>query len=649
MLEDEAKEAAAADGAAFTILRNSEEIADVLSQAGEVSRLASDRLLDEEDKSEDLEGDQGAEMHPMMQLTSESISPLCRPIGDGALRPPKAARDAKMRALFVAHCVASFFAPAAWFAAAGESPARGIASWVPTGSTLLVASPLCAATFAALFACLVVAPEPREARIAVARLAYPTALCALAAVAAVVTVASLTDADFVVVGVSSCVPLVSGARAAAAAKRSRGAEPFFDAMLAIVAKFFATARGPVLQLVFVALALQGAHLAAWSAARSDVRRHYCEKSGRDRGGGGAAYVAVEIVLLFSLYWTTQVIRTLVRAVVSGCAMHYLVRVGALEAPATATNGRPTPTNGRRDGYSHHHSGQRRRQEDERRRQEDEDADVDDLLLAHDEALADVANPVALDSRRRGEATSRDDDRARAHRKELIAAARRAESFFIGIALTTSAGSVCRGALACPLAEMVRGLVDLLAASPACRCCARTTIAKAASATRDLAFVHVALHNKAFSSAAHDVARVVDESGVADLLASDPVVPILQTYRSAAGAFAAAFFTALALIHHHGTHDPTVDCQDANLLLLHFVFGFVCFALAIEPVVATLEVFYLGFAQAPQGLASADPIVYRRFARILNRDHAPRVNERVLRPVVAKQQQKNRPHRQEVSL
>lgn len=130
-----------------------------------------------------------------------------------------------------------------------------------------------------------------------------------------------------------------------------------------------------------------------------------------------------------------------------------------------------------------------------------------------------------------------------------------------------------------------------------------------------------MHNKAFASAAHDVSRVVDESGVSDLLNADSVVPILHTYRAAMGTLLAALFSALTLLNQGGTAMDAIDCQDANSLLLHFGIGFICFSLAVEPVVAALETFYLGFVQAPQGLARADPIVYRRFARILNRDHA----------------------------
>ncbi|KAJ1445762.1 hypothetical protein M885DRAFT_548913 [Pelagophyceae sp. CCMP2097] len=59
-------------------------------------------------------------------------------------------------------------------------------------------------------------------------------------------------------------------------------------------------------------------------------------------------------------------------------------------------------------------------------------------------------------------------------------------------------------------------------------------------------------------------------------------------------------------------------------LFFFAVGYVSVALATEPVVAAIDAVYLSFAQAPAGLERADPIVFRRFVRLLDRD--PQVEE-----------------------
>lgn len=572
----------------FQVLRDSNEYAAVLSQAGEVSRLASHRLL--HSPCGTMDEDDGTEMMaPMARLTShDTRAPIYRPIGDGALRVPKAARDAGFAAAFVAHLILTFFAaPAALAAAGAERPlASGIASW-SLSSSIYVASPAAVSCAAATFAVLLVT-GPGEGRHAVAALALPIAACAVLALACVVVLGLYIREDAVVVGMWSAVPLVFALRAAFWAKRLRGLEAVFDAMLDVVAVFFATARGPVLKLVFGALAVQGLHLSFWSATRSYLRRLRCEEE--NRGDYGGPYVVADAWLFCSLFWTTQVVRTVVRCVVSGCAMHYLVVVAADSSAdvydqVAAQNGHD---------------------------RDDDDGDVDELLLAH----ADVLSAPSPRER------ARNDDRSRQRRKELRAAARKAEKFFISIALSTSFGTVAKGALLCPIADFVRDLLDLLGVSKCCRrCTARGFLPKFANTYREVAFVHVALNNKALASASAECARVVDESGVADLLSADCVVPILQTYRASAGALNAAFFAALTLIAHHASFDPKSDCRDANALVIYFLFAFVAFALAVEPLIAAVHAFYLGFAQAPQGLARVDPILYRRFARVLDRDHA----------------------------
>lgn len=570
----------------FQVLRDSNEYAAVLSQAGEVSRLASDRLL--HSPCGTMDDDDGTEMMaPMARLTShDTRAPVYRPIGDGALRVPKAARDAGFAAAFVAHLVLTFFAAPAALAAAGEDRplAKSILSWWPS-SSIYVASPAAVSCAAALFAVLLVT-GPGEGRHAVAALALPIATCAVLALACVAVLALCIREDAVVIGAWSVVPLVFAARAAVWAKRLRGFEAVFDAMLDVVAVFFATARGPVLKLVFGALAVQGVQLSCWSATRSFLRGYRCEHY------YAGPYIIADAWLFCSLFWTTQVIRTVVRCVVSGCAMHYLVVIAA--DPSADVYEQVAAQNG--------HD-----------RDDDDDGDVDDLLLAH----ADVLSAPSARER------ARNDERSRQRRKELRAAARKAEKFFISIALSTSFGTVARGALFCPVADFVRDLLDLLGVSKCCRrCTARGFLPNFANTYREVAFVHVALNNKALAAAASECARVVDESGVADLLSADCVVPILQTYRASAGALNAAFFAALTLLAHHTSYfDIETDCKDTNALVIYFLFAFVAFALAVEPLIAAVHAFYLGFAQAPQGLARVDPILYRRFARVLDRDHA----------------------------
>lgn len=584
----------------FKILGNKEELVRVMSLAGEVSRIASDRLLNEV-PSEDY-GDEhhrgGIELQTMASLTSASLSPLAQSIGDGTLREPKAARDLDAAAAFVVHSALVFCAPLLY--------SVPTSSWVPHDLSLIVVSPCCAMATAALFAACLSISEPREVRLAVAASAYPLSLCGLVSLCGVLLVEKFSGHNILLWTV---IPLASSARAVSNAARLRGSEAFFDAMLEIVAGFFAAARGPIFRLVYCAMAIQAVHLACWSAARAQVRLRRCSRPppGPDFPPAGPPssfeYFCTEFILLASLYWTTQMIRSLVRLVVSGCAMHYLVRMSAQARPEDyALRPPPSPET-----------------------KEDEGDAADDLLLGRNVGggTKRLVHPPKTSRRSRGEMVVVDDKASKIRRrKEMMAAERTAESFFIRLSLTTSFGSVCRGALACPAAEFFRGLIDLLSASRFTRCvatrCLKPLLSRFVSTNRDLAFVHVALHNKSFATASRDISRIVEESGVAELLAADSVVPILHTFRSGFGTIFAALFSALTLIWRHGDANDDFDCQDKDSLLLHFAFGFIAFALAVEPVVATLETFYLAFAQAPHGLARVDPIVYRRFARILNR-------------------------------
>lgn len=422
-------------------------------------------------------------------------------------------------ALFLMHAVIAFMAPAVCFAAADKNLVAGLMAWIPKKRSLLVVSPLCATTLAALFAVCLVISEPREVRVAVATLAYPISLCGLVSLCAVIGVEALRDHDFVVVGAWSVIPLTSGVRAVASALHLRGSEPFFDAMLEVVAKFFATARGPVIKLAYGSLAAQGLYLIAWIAVRSSIREIRCGTFADSAAPANpprlpqtfmSIYVIVELLLVGSLYWTTQVVRSIVRAVVSGCAMHYLVRMGADSRPEAYNLDSRDQTDTSSNGGAPLTELPRRPEIDVEVEDDDDDhaAGVNDLLLAQEDGHTVTANPIlakvglaVLGTKRIGhprkpQGKPRDDQRARAHRKELIAAARKAESFFINLSLTTSFGSVCRGALICPLAEVARSIIDLSAAWWLTRCLTRRCLRRDSAliafgnTNRELAFVHV---------------------------------------------------------------------------------------------------------------------------------------------------------------
>ncbi|KAJ8600178.1 hypothetical protein CTAYLR_001950 [Chrysophaeum taylorii] len=263
----------------------------------------------------------------------------------------------------------------------------------------------------------------------------------------------------------------------------------------------------------------------------------------------------------------------------------------------------------------------------------ESADVDELLQSNSTPEY-VSNPVVVGDalrsrvspskkqhqRRRQQNNGRRENffalaLRRRRSKRVVPQADRPETHFPRLFLTSSFGSVCKAALFAPPAALLCQIVAFFGVGASSS--KKKPFAAVFAARRELAFAHVAAFNKACLAAARDLAVVVSETGVDELLEANCVVPVLLTYRASLRALLVVLATATTLVARHGERkDETLDSEDQNVLLLCVAIAFIAVALAVEPLVAAVEVVYLAYAQIPGGLRRANEILFYALRRRL---------------------------------
>jgi hypothetical protein len=132
---------------------------------------------------------------------------------------------------------------------------------------------------------------------------------------------------------------------------------------------------------------------------------------------------------------------------------------------------------------------------------------------------------------------------------------------------------------------------------------------------DMAMSYVADYQLSYTRAAQDVALLVDESGVEPIIHDD-----ISTHMSACvGASVSGLivlFTGGVLVHQRNRNSPDVPDSDVVLdMLLAFFFCYTLIFTVMEPLRASIKAVYICFAQHPESLSQAYPLIFHRLTRM----------------------------------
>eukprot|EP00934_Nitzschia_sp_Nitz4_P005288 Nitzschia sp. Nitz4//scaffold198_size39746//1420//3550//NITZ4_007596-RA/size39746-augustus-gene-0.0-mRNA-1//1//CDS//3329540503//5278//frame0 len=132
---------------------------------------------------------------------------------------------------------------------------------------------------------------------------------------------------------------------------------------------------------------------------------------------------------------------------------------------------------------------------------------------------------------------------------------------------------------------------------------------------DMAMSHVAAYQKSYQRAALDVAMLIDESGVEPMIHED-----ISTHMSACVGGSVSgivvMFTGLVLVGQRNRSYPNVSDSAILLdMLMAFVFCYTLIFTVMEPLRAAIKAVYVSFAQHPQALSQAFPLIYHRLSRM----------------------------------
>jgi hypothetical protein len=132
---------------------------------------------------------------------------------------------------------------------------------------------------------------------------------------------------------------------------------------------------------------------------------------------------------------------------------------------------------------------------------------------------------------------------------------------------------------------------------------------------DMAMSFVADYKLSYTRAAQDVALLLDEAGVEPILHDD-----ISTHMSACVGGSVSglivLFTGAVLTHHRNRNSPHVlDSAIVLDMLMAFYFCYTLIFTVMEPLRASIKAVYVCFAQHPESLSQAFPLIFHRLTRM----------------------------------
>ena len=135
---------------------------------------------------------------------------------------------------------------------------------------------------------------------------------------------------------------------------------------------------------------------------------------------------------------------------------------------------------------------------------------------------------------------------------------------------------------------------------------------------DLAMSHVAAYFKSYQRAANDVAALIDASGVEPIIHDDITTRMCAAVGTTITSVV-VIFIGYIVSNHRGTADPYAeplsDRSVCEIMLLSFIFCYTLIFTVMEPLRASIKAVYVCFAQHPQSLSQAFPLIFHRLSRI----------------------------------
>uniref|UniRef100_A0A7S2W5K6 Choline transporter-like protein n=1 Tax=Rhizochromulina marina TaxID=1034831 RepID=A0A7S2W5K6_9STRA len=291
---------------------------------------------------------------------------------------------------------------------------------------------------------------------------------------------------------------------------------------------------------------------------------------------------IVFVMLLSLYWTTQVLRLAIGLVISGVVYHWFANID--EDTKSSTEPSPEP---------------------------EESVDLLPLRFAYASPSGDAvfrAVETQLE-------TEQPRDRQPAKRSHVAPEWADGDPssivlHFLRIALSTSFGSLCRGALFALPIRSARMCVSVMSRGPRVteRCAGPSQ--KLRQFLRDhteLLFVHVAAFSKAYRPAANDVGLLVASANL-EVIEHDDVSR--HVLRAAAIAIASSVFAVMSVV--------ALAASSPQWMLiggLDFLVACSSASLPLQIIDSAIFAVHMSFAEHPSSLRREHPIVHHRFQRI----------------------------------
>mmetsp|Transcript_10666 Transcript_10666/g.14290 ORF Transcript_10666/g.14290 Transcript_10666/m.14290 type:complete len:494 (-) Transcript_10666:578-2059(-) len=134
---------------------------------------------------------------------------------------------------------------------------------------------------------------------------------------------------------------------------------------------------------------------------------------------------------------------------------------------------------------------------------------------------------------------------------------------------------------------------------------------------DLALSHVAAYFKGYNRAANDVAALIEASGVEPIIHDDITTHMCSSVCSAVSGFIVLLFGIFASNHRgiKGSEDHLSDAALCEMMLLVYIMCYTVMYTVMEPLRASIKAIYVCFAQHPQSLSQAFPLIFHRLSRI----------------------------------
>ena len=135
---------------------------------------------------------------------------------------------------------------------------------------------------------------------------------------------------------------------------------------------------------------------------------------------------------------------------------------------------------------------------------------------------------------------------------------------------------------------------------------------------DLAMSHVAAYFKSYQRAANDVAALIDASGVEPIIHDDITTRMCAAVGTAVSSVV-VIFVGCIVARHRGSKDPSMyplsDREVCEIMLICYIFCYTVVFTVMEPLRAGIKAMYVCFAQHPESLSQAFPLIFARLSRI----------------------------------